>query len=674
LGYDEYNRSCYRVYDPLEQKAKRIAATFVTFREDVLPGRKIDLTYPVEIPLEVLQSVGGAVGFAPVPAVPKIAADRAHEGAAQPAAVPAQPPAVVGAGDPGRLWDPGGEEDEQLGRGLRQRRSNLCVDPSCPDRGVHRAHVVVSSHYAFAAAASISRDPGSYKEAMRCPDNPKWRRAMDEELAALEANNTWTLCVLPPGANLISSRWVYKTKLNERGEVVRYKARFVVKGFSQQWGRDYWETFAPVARLDTIRVIFALVAELDLELHNMDVDNAFVQAELDDEEVVYVKQPEGYERRGPNGEMLVCKLRKSLYGLKQAPFLWHERISAWLEFYGLEPIQSDPCVYVQHEPESGIVLAVALYVDDLLIAGLNLDVVNEFKRAISAAFKVKDMGELRWMLGMEVIRDRAKQTLMIRQTSYIDQVLARFGMSDCRPVDTPIQGVLTRLEDGEPDCEYSSIVGSLLYAAIVTRPDISYAVHVLGRHVQSEGDEHRKAAKRVLRYLQGTRELGITYGGGSAEKDPELVGYSDADDGGDVNTRLSTSAYVFMLAGGCISWASKLQRLVTLSTAESEYVALSLAVQEAIYLRQLVNELGCDQQSITIYEDNQACISIASTNAIQSRTKHIDKRYHFIRQHVASGEVKMEYIPSNRQLADLLTKPLTRDRVDTLRRQILGIR
>ena len=154
---------------------------------------------------------------------------------------------------------------------------------------------------------------------------------MDEELAALEANNTWTLCVLPPGANLISSRWVYKTKLNERGEVVRYKARFVVKGFSQQWGRDYWETFAPVARLDTIRVIFALVAELDLELHNMDVDNAFVQAELDDEEVVYVKQPEGYERRGSNGEMLVCKLRKSLYGLKQAPFLWHERISAWLE-------------------------------------------------------------------------------------------------------------------------------------------------------------------------------------------------------------------------------------------------------------------------------------------------------------------------------------------------------
>ena len=164
--------------------------------------------------------MGGIVGFAPVPAVTKLAADRAHEGAAQPTAS-AQPPAVVGAGDPGRLWDPGGEEDEQLGRGLRQRRSNLCVDPSCPERGVHRAHFVVSSHYAFAAAASISRDPGSYKEAMRCPDSPKWRRAMDEELAALEANNTWTLCVLPPGANLISSRWVYKTKLNERGEEVR---------------------------------------------------------------------------------------------------------------------------------------------------------------------------------------------------------------------------------------------------------------------------------------------------------------------------------------------------------------------------------------------------------------------------------------------------------------------
>jgi hypothetical protein len=274
---------------------------------------------------------------------------------------------------------------------------------------------------------------------------------------------------------------------------------------------------------------------------------------------------------------------------------------------------------------------------------------------------------------MEVHRDRARRTLEITQTAYIDQVLQRYGMADCKPVATPMEGVSTRLgNEGDPDKLYMSVVGSLLYAAMVTRPDIMFTVTKLGTHLQASGEEHWAAAKRLLRYLKGTRELGIKFTSEGKSK-PETFGYCDADWGGDLDTRRSTTAYVFMLTGGSVSWASKLQPTVALSSAEAEYMAVCAAVQEAIYLRRLLEDLGYRQQDPTvIYEDNQGCIALSENPILHKRTKHIDIRYHFTREKVETGEVKLVYVPTEDQLADLLTKPLKRERVATLRQRVLG--
>jgi hypothetical protein len=497
---------------------------------------------------------------------------------------------------------------------------------------------------------------------------------MDEELQAHESNGTWIqiLCELPPGANVIGSRWVYKTKRNELGEAVRLKARFVGQGFSQVPGQDYFETWSPVAKLSTIRVVLTLTAIYDWELHQADAFTAFLQSEV--KEVLYVKQPQGYQKRGANGKVLVCKLRKSLYGIKQASRNWHVVIDKWLREYGLVPSKADPCLYVMCH-SNGDMLVVVLYVDDLMIAGSKLKIVEHFKRAIAERFTMTDLGNLRWLLGMEVRRNRAKRTIEINQTAYIDRILQRYGMMDCKPVATPGEGTLSRLtveDGGKPDGEYMSLVGSLVYAAMVTRLDIAHRIQVLGRHLQASGQEHWTAAKRVLKYLKGTRELGIVYGANGA-RDIELYGYCDADWAGDIETRRSTTGYVFMLGGGSISWASKLQPTVALSSTEAEYMAACAAVQEAIYMRRLLGDLKCEQvQPTIIWEDNQGCIAMSKNPIHHKRTKHLDIRYHFTREKVESGEIDLKYVSTEHQLADLLTKPLLSHRVAGLRARLLG--
>eukprot|EP00952_Eustigmatos_sp_NYUAD-ZCMA_P013640 53927-Eustigmatos_ZCMA.PRE.1 len=268
----------------------------------------------------------------------------------------------------------------------------------------------------------------------------------------------------------------------------------------------------------------------------------------------------------------MCRARKSLYDLKQSPRNWNKVIDQWLCEYGLTPSAADPCMYVMGSPdvESGM-LIVALYVDDLLIAGSQRATVDRFKLAIADRFKMKDLGPLKWLLGMEIRRDRSKRTLEISQTAYIDQLLTCFGMANCKPVATPSDGVLTRLEDDEEggfDPEYQSLVGGLQYAAMVTRPDISFDVQSCSKHLQKTGVRHWVAAKRLLRYLKGTRELGIMFNASGA-CETQLIGYSDSDWGGDKDTRRSTTAYVFMLAGGAVSWTSKLQTTAALSSAEA---------------------------------------------------------------------------------------------------------
>jgi hypothetical protein len=521
---------------------------------------------------------------------------------------------------------------------------------------------------AFQALHTAYREPATYEEAIESPESALWKQAMDEEIAALEETGTFELCELPEGRKAIDVKWVFKAKPDETGVIVRFKSRTVAKGYSQQPGVDFDQTTSPVAKLVSIRAVMAVAAYENWIIESMDVDTAFLQAPV--KEVIFVKQPKGYEVKGPNGEELVWRLIKSLYGLKQASRNWNEEIDGWFILFGFTRSSVDPCIYIMIVA-GGDILIIILYVDDLLITGNSRELVDRFKAAISERFKMKDLGAARWILGVEIRRDMEKKTIELVQTSYIDRMLERFGMQGCKPVGTPAEGILSRLENvGEPDGEYMSLVGSLLYAAMVTRPDIAFAVQALGRHLQASGPEHVTAAKRVLRYLKGTRDVGIKYRGASQ---PELIGFCDADWASDRDTRRSTTAYVYMMSGGAISWASKLQPTVALSSAEAEYMAVSAAVQEAIFLRGLMGDLGYVQAgATTIYEDNQGCIAMTENPVMHQRTKHIDIRYHFVRERVESGDIKLEYVPTEEQLADLLTKPLLRNRVTSLREQVHG--
>ena len=670
VGYDPHNQRCYRVYDPSTGKVHR--SVHVTFDEQVFPARAGAATNEESREVATPPSSGDQGGaVAPVGAEPPDDADGADGGDGE--------QKEEDAGDNGGNGEP---EEEVPAPGWRwsqdvERRADSLGRTILPDgRSVGRRaasrqhHARLTIHHALASATSIVSDPASYEEALRSPDAPKWTQACAEEYGAHHDIGTWTLVVPPPGANVIGSRWVFKTKLNELGEISRLKARFVAQGFSQVPGQDFFDTYAPVAKLSSIRTILAIAAVEDWELQQMDVDTAFLQSPVTEE--IYVRQPQGYEQFGPNGEELVCKLHKSLYGLKQAPRNWNKVLDDWLREYGLEPSGADPCVYAMRCADD--LLVIVVYVDDLVIGGSNKHVVDQFKCAIAKRFKMKDLGNLLWLLGMEVRRDRVKRILEIHQTAYIDRLLERFGMSKCKPVGTPAEGVLARLPsgDGKPSSDYRSVVGGLLYAAMVTRPDIAYAVQVLGRHLQASGPEHWTAAMRVMRYLQGTRELGIVYGV-DASSGVVLQGYADADWAGDRDTRRSTTGYVFMVAGGTVSWSSKLQPTVALSSAEAEYMAACSAVQEAVHIRRLLGDLEFQQEQPTvIYEDNQGCIALSANPVLHQRTKHIDIRYHFTREKVESGEVVLQYVATEHQLADLLTKALLSFRVAYLRGLVLG--
>ena len=478
--------------------------------------------------------------------------------------------------------------------------------------------------------------------------------------------------VLPPkGANVMASKFVYKTKRDATGKVARYKVRFTAKGSTQKAGIDFDETYAPVARSKTVLTVFALAAYKNWELHQMDVLTAFLHADIGDK-VVYIKMPEGYKKYDSNGKELVWKLKKSLYGLKQAPRNWNTMIDKWLKAYGLKASSADHCLYTKIV--NGEHLVIILYVDDLLIAGSDMKIINEFKAAISEVFKMKDLGEVEHMLGMVVKRDRENGTLEVDQTAYIEQVLSRYGMAQCKPMATPMTDPLTRgppNEDGF-NYDYARIVGSVLYSSMYTRPEITYAVQSLSRNMNATTSEHWQAAKRLLRYLQGTKHLGIKFGGDKSQ-DLKLVGYSDADWANDKDTRRSTTGYAFLLNGAVISWCSKLQTTVALSSTEAEYMALCAAAQEAVHLRRLLSDLGFEQKGPTIiYEDNQSCIALAKNPVHHARTKHIDIRFHYTREKIEDGEIDVVYVPTSEQLADVLTKPLERVKLEALRKKLLG--
>ena len=517
------------------------------------------------------------------------------------------------------------------------------------------------------ANVAIVHDPTTLAEALESPDASKWEAAMEEEYNSLHANGTWELTPLPPSRKAVGSKWVFKTKRDATGEIVRHKARLVARGFSQVHGVDFNETFAPVAKFTTIRCIVALGASLDLEMHQMDVKTAFLNGNLEEE--IYMEQPKGFVQRGH--EHLVCKLTKSLYGLKQASRAWYQKIDASLLGLGFERSVADHSLYfAQVGPH---VMLVLVYVDDLIILSSNVETMSALKAKLEAEYKMTDLGELHYCLGVEFARDRGARSITMSQAKYVEEVLQRFGMEDCKPIGTPLDTKvkLEKLGMEEYDAEapkmvsvpYKSAVGSLMYAMVATRADLAFAISTVSQHMARPGWSHWMAVKRIMRYLKGTSHLQLQLGGGHIS----LKGYCDADWAGDANDRKSTTGYAFSLGEGMVSWSSKKQPTVALSTTEAEYMAASHCTREAIWLRQLLEDVGCKATKGTlILCDNQGAIALAKNPVHHARTKHIEVQHHFVREKVDKGMITLEYCRTEDMLADVMTKALARDRHERL--------
>ena len=521
-------------------------------------------------------------------------------------------------------------------------------------------YVAATSVQHVAYAACQIAEPQTMEEARSGEHSDKWKQAADSEYDSLLQNETWDLVPLPSGRKPIGSRWVFKVKYGANGKVERFKARLVAKGYAQRPGIDYEETFSPVVRYQSIRTLLAFDVQNDMLLHQMDVVTAFLNGTL--EEDIYMEQPDGYVEQGK--EDLVCKLRKSLYGLKQSPRCWNKAFTEFMKSIGFNQGTADPCIYVRDT------CIVAVYVDDLIIATKTLEEMQEVKQLLSSQFQMKDMGKLHYCLGITIEQDKAEKSIRLHQKQYLLKMLKKFKLEDAKPVSTPADpNVKICKDDGVSKAvdstTYQSMVGSVLYASIATRPDISQAVAVVSRYSSNPSEAHLTAVKRVLRYLKGTLDITLKYR--KSDKD-KVLGFSDADYAGDVDDRHSTTGNLFLMSGGPISWLSKKQPIVTLSTAEAEYVALSTATTEAVWIRKLLLDFGVSQsQATTIMEDNQGAICLARNPVTHSRSKHIDIRYHYIREALNDGIIKLQYCPTHDMLADTLTKPLPKGRFVMIR-------
>jgi hypothetical protein len=414
-----------------------------------------------------------------------------------------------------------------------------------------------------------------------------------------------------------------------------------------------------VARLTSIRTFLSIAETLGWEPHQMDVSTAFLYGKIEEE--VYVRPPPGYHV--PPGHAL--KLKKALYGLKQAPRVWHGTLHKHLTDCGFVPTESDPCIYIKTDEDGIPVCCVVIYVDDILLAAATKGRLDWIKQQFHARFKMTDMGKVEFYLGMCIARNKDGD-MTITQEQYVDNMLAKYGLVDCNTAKTPMQAgtYLTKdqcPEDGSEEqermklVEYRSMIGALLYLSICTRPDISLAVSKLARYVTNPGEEHFTGVKRIFRYLKLTKTLGLCYTSG----DGVLRGFCDASWGDEDNCRRSTTGFIFLHGTNLISWTSYGQSCVARSTVEAEYMALSDAAKEAIWLRRLCGELGNEQMKGTVInEDNQGCIAMASNPVVNKRTKHVDIRYHHLRELIQKGLIVLKYCPTANMTADILTKAL----------------
>ncbi|KAJ0865146.1 putative RNA-directed DNA polymerase [Helianthus annuus] len=502
-------------------------------------------------------------------------------------------------------------------------------DSSSPIIGPRRSNRVSKPNPKYVVNVAVTEveesKPNTFEEAC---EKEEWNHAMQDEIEAMNRNETWVLVPKPKDVKPISCKWVFKIKRKTDGSFERHKARLVARGFSQQFGVDYEDTFSPVAKIATIRVLIAVAASNGWKLHQMDVKNVFLYGDLD--HTIHMEQPKGFvSEMFPNH---VCKLNKAIYGLKQSPRAWFGKMGEFMQHNDFEMSKADASMFIKSSGSK--IVVVLIYVDDLVITGNDEEGINQLKQNLCVRFHMKDLGKLSHFLGLELKYEEG--AIILHQQRYCVDLLARFGMLDCKPIDTPMDSTVKLCADKGKELAdptmYRKIVGSLIYLTL-TRPDIAFEVGVLSRYMQTPRKPHLDAIRRVLRYVKHTFNMGVRFNQGEKL---ELSGFCDADYAGDVDTRRSTTGYVFKLGRGAITWCSKRQPTVSLSTTEAEYRAAAMAAQEVTWLR----------------------------------SKHIEVHYHFIREKVLEGEIDLKYVSTHRQEADMFTKSLPKEKLKMFRTEI----
>ena len=430
----------------------------------------------------------------------------------------------------------------------------------------------------------------------------------------------------------------------------------MAKGFTQTYGIDYTETFAPVAKLNTVRILLSLAANLDWPLHQMDVKNAFLNGELEEE--VFMTIPPGFSK-GNEGK--VCRLRKSLYGLKQSPRAWIDRFSRVMKGQGYHQGQSDHTLFTQCSKDGKKTILI-VYVDDIVLTGDDKREIDRLKKVLASEFEIKQLGELRYFLGMEVARSR--KGISVSQRKYILDLLTETGMLGCRPSDTPMEARSPEDEGRLVDVDqYQRLVGRLIYLSH-TRPDIAFAVSIVSQHMHSPKETHLQAVYRILRYLKGSPGKGLLF---SKSPNRGVEVFSDADWAGSKVDRRSTTGYCTFIWGNLVTWRSKKQSVVSRSSAEAELRAVAQGVCEGLWIKKVFRDLQMSVAgSIKLYCDNQAAINISHNPVQHDRTKHVEVDRHFLKEKIESGIICITYVPTKEQIADIFTKSLPRSPFEDL--------
>ncbi|GJW67359.1 retrovirus-related pol polyprotein from transposon TNT 1-94 [Tanacetum coccineum] len=510
--------------------------------------------------------------------------------------------------------------------------------------------------FCYYDAFLTSVKPKNYKDALT---QACWIEAMQEELHEFERLEVWELVPPPDKAFVISLKWIYKVKLDELGGILKNKARLVARGYRQEEGIDFEESFAPVARLEAIRIFLAFAAHMNMVVYQMDVKTAFLNGNLREE--VYVSQPDGFV--DPDKPNYVYKLKKALYGLKQAPRAWYDMLSSFLISNDFSKGSVDPTLFIRREGKE--LLLVQIYVDDIIFAASTPELCDLFAKIMCSKFKMSMMGKISFFLGLQI--SQSPRGIFINQSKYALESLKKYGFESCDPVDTPMVEKSKLDEDKEGKAvdpsHYRGMIGTLLYLT-ASRPDLQFAICMCARYQARPTEKHLNAVKRIFRYLKGTVHRGLWY---PKDSSFALTAFADADHAGCQDTRRSTSGSIQLLGDRLVSWSSKRQKSAAISSTEAEYIALSSCCAQVLWMRSQLTDYGFGFNKIPMYCDNKSVIALCCNNVQHSRSKHIDIRFHFIKEHVENGVIELYFVNTEYQLATSLAKaPVPEKRIEFL--------